>query len=169
MSPLNRLRQGLIALRPEPPAQREVLLSRFLTAEQAAVFHRLSIFYQSHLCRVCERLLAQGEQDRDLLVAALLHDVGKIGDTGTVLLPHRVARVVLRRLSPSLLARLARLPANRWRAGFALAVHHPALGAEKARQLGCSERTCWLIAHHEDKPAPHDDQLRRLIAADHAA
>jgi hypothetical protein len=169
MSPLIRLRQGLTALRPEPPAQREALLSRFLTAEQAAVFHRLSTFDQSHLCRVCDRLLAQGEQDRDLLIAALLHDVGKIDETGTVLLPHRVARVVLRRFSPSLLSWLARLPASRWRAGFVLAVHHPALGAGTARQLGCSERTCWLIAHHEDKPAPNDDQLRRLIAADHVA
>jgi hypothetical protein len=168
-SALHRLRQGLTALRPAPPLHRDAILSDLLTDEQAAAFRRLQLFDQAHLCRVYEVLRSWGEEDPDLLVASLLHDLGKVGERGTVRLPHRVARVLLSRTSPRTLARLARLPPARWRAGFALAVHHPVLGARRAAELGCSDRTCWLIAHHEDDPPPDDDQLRRLIAADHAA
>lgn len=163
-----RLRQGLAALRPMRPLGCDEILSELLTGRQAAVFRQLPLFDQAHLCRVCEALRARGEEDRDLLVAALLHDVGKVGRRGSIRLPHRVLRVVLRRFCPRLLAWLARLPDSRWRAGFALAVHHAALGAERAAELGCSARTCWLIAHHEDDPAPDDERLRRLMAADQA-
>ena len=164
-----RIRQGLTALRPKQTPVKHVILAEALTPEQVAAFHRLSQFDQAHLCRVYELLCAQGEVDRDVLVAALLHDVGKVGESGSVRLLHRVARVALARCSPNLLARLARMPARGWRLGFALAVHHPKLGAERAAALGCTPRTCWLIAHHEDDPLPDDAQLRRLVAADHAA
>jgi hypothetical protein len=43
------------------------------------------------------------------------------------------------------------------------------LGAEKAAAANCSPRVCWLIAHHEDDPAPDDEGLRRLMAADNAS
>jgi hypothetical protein len=165
----DRLRQGMAALRPGISTLHDDMLTDLLTADQIAVFRQLPDFDQIHLDRVCAVLRAGGEEDRDLLVAALLHDVGKVGNLGTIRLPHRVARVLLDRCCPRCLDRLARLPASRWRAGFALAVHHPALGAERAAALGCSARTCWLIAHHEDNPPPADEQLRRLIAADRFA
>jgi hypothetical protein len=165
----HRLHQGLAALRPVPPQHRDAILSRVLTDRQADAFCRLPHYDQAHLSRIYELLRSSGARDHDLLAASLLHDLGKVDEMGTVRLPHRVSRVLLSRFAPRVLAWLARLPARRWRAGFALAVHHPALGAERARQLGCSDRTCWLIAHHEDDPPPDDEQLRRLIAADRAA
>lgn len=165
----DRLRQGVQALLPaEPPAERDTIITAILTPEQAVAFRQLPAFDQRHLIRVYQRLCSAGERDKDVLLAALLHDIGKVGPEGRVRLPHRVARVLLRRIAPGLLAWLARRPAPRWRAGFALAVHHPALGAERAASLGCSERVCWLIAHHEDDPPAPDSALCRLIAADRA-
>jgi hypothetical protein len=164
-----RLRQGIAAVVPRVPDDREAILIATLTRNQADAFRALPVQDQAHLCRVYRCLVADGATDRDLLIAALLHDVAKVGPEGRVRLHDRVARVVLRRLAPRLLERLARMPAPGWRRGLALAVHHPRLGAEQALGLGCSERTCWLIAHHEDVPVPDDPDLRRLVAADHAA
>jgi hypothetical protein len=129
----------------------------------------LPIHDQSHLCRVYRTLRDDGATDRDLLTAALLHDLGKASEAGHVRLGDRIVRVVLARLAPRLLRRLARLPAPRWRLGLALAVHHPTLGADRAAALGCSPRVCWLIAHHEDRDARHDPDVTRLAEADAAS
>jgi hypothetical protein len=145
------------------------MAARALSPSQSAAFRSLSPFDRSHLCRVHARLRSRGETDADVLTAALLHDVGKVDGCRRVRLIHRVVRVLLEPLAPRLLERLGRLPAPGWRAGFALAVHHATIGAGRANELGCSARTCWLIAHHEDDPPPEDDALLRLIAADHAA
>jgi hypothetical protein len=143
-------------------------LNETLTPSQRRAFLTLSVHDQAHSCRVFRLLEREGAPD-DVLVAGLLHDVGKNGPDGRVRLVHRVARVALRRVAPDLLARLARQPAGRGRVGIARAVHHPRLGAEQARALGCDERVCWLIAHHEDAPTLDDPELRLLVAADHAA
>lgn len=165
----SRLRQGVTALRPVAlPGELDVLVATHLTEAQAAVFRQLSTYDQAHLFRVYHRLVAAGERDRDVLIAALLHDVGKATPFARVRLPDRVARVILRRCAPRVLDRLAQLPAPRWRAGLALAVHHPRIGAQMAAALGCAPRVCWLIEHHEDDPPPPDPALHRLIVADRA-
>lgn len=164
-----RLRQGIGAIRPHIPRDRDTILAGVLEPHQAAAFRTLPPHDQAHLCRTYRGLKAEGIEDQEILAAGLLHDLGKAGPAGTVRLPHRVARVLLRRLAPRVLTKLARMPAPPWRNGLALAVHHPRLGAERAAALGCSPRTCWLIAHHEANPAPDDPDLRRLMAADRAA
>ncbi len=167
-----RLRQGLGALRPTVPADRDAILATLPGPEAAAAFRALSPHDQAHLCRTFRALRENGVTDRDLLVAGLLHDLAKGGAPGVpgrVRLVDRVLRVLLRRLAPGALVRLARLPAPRWRAGLALAVHHPRLGAERAARLGVSEHACWLIAHHEAGAPPADPDLARLRAADRAA
>lgn len=163
-----RIRQGLGALRPRLPEDRQAILAKFLSPAQAAAFRALPVHDQAHLCRVHRSLLSGGVVDRDLLTAALLHDLGKATASGRVRLPDRVVRVLLARLTPGVLRRLARLPAPPWRRGIALAVHHPAVGAARAAALGCSPRACWLIAHHEDPSAMDDPDLARLAAADAA-
>lgn len=166
----NRLHQGLAALCPRLPVDRDAILAATLSGPQSEAFRRLPVHDQAHLCRVYRALRDDGMDDPDLLTAALLHDLGKIdaGGRSQVRLVDRIARVVIARVAPPLLRRLARLPAPGWRRGLALAVHHPALGAERAADLGCSDRTCWLIAHHHDT-ATADADLRRLIAADRTA
>ena len=165
----HRLRQGLAALRPAIPTDRDAILAQALTPAQAVAFCALPAHDQAHLCRVYRTLRSHGVDDRDLLAAALLHDLGKVAGRCHVRLVDRVARVLLRRLAPALLRRLARLPAPAWRCGLALAVNHAALGAARAAELGGSPRTCWLIAHHEDADAAADPDLQLLMAADRSA
>jgi hypothetical protein len=165
----SRARQGFAAIRPSAAASCDEIAARALTPDQFAAFRSLPPFDRSHLCRVHDLLRSRGETDSDVLTASLLHDLGKMDGDRRVCLIHRVVSVLLEPIAPRFLDRLARLPATRWRTGFALAVHHPAIGAGRAAALGCSERACWLIAHHEDDPPPGDAALRRLIAADRAS
>ena len=165
----HRFRQGLSAVRAQVPRDRDAILAEALTPRQAAAFRELPPHDQAHLCRVYRSLRDRGVTDRDLLAAALLHDLGKVSRAGHVRLVDRVAHVVLARFAPGLLSRLAGLPAPRWRLGLALAVHHPALGAARAAELGCSPRTCWLIGHHEDADATTDPALALLAEADRSA
>lgn len=164
-----RLQQGVTALRSTSlPADLDAVIATLLTNDQAVAFRQLPAYDQAHLFRVYQRLVAAGERDREVLIAALLHDIGKTMPPARVRLPDRVARVILQRCAPLLLVRLARMPAPWWRTGLALAVHHPRIGARMAATLGCTPRVCWLIEHHEDDPPPPDPALHRLIAADRA-
>ncbi|MBA3642506.1 MAG: hypothetical protein H0W59_00335 [Chloroflexia bacterium] len=157
--------QGLSALRPRIPADRDQIPAAMLTPSQAAAFCALPRHDQQHLCAVYRTLQRRGVTDHDLLAAGLLHDLGQQSPRSRVRLVDRIARVALAAVAPRLLSRLTRAPVPRWRAGLALASHHPRLGAEAAAVLGLSPRTCWLIAHHEDRAAP-DPDLASLMAAD---
>jgi hypothetical protein len=162
----HRIRQGLLALRPRVPAHRDAVLARCLTPIQAAAFRGLSKPDQAHLLRVYQALVERGVTDRDLLIAGLLHDIGKSSPCGQVRLSDRVAKVLLARFMPRLLSRLAREPVPRWRYGLWLAVHHAEIGAERAAALGCTPRACWLIAHHGESMSVPDPDLELLIAID---
>ncbi len=161
-----RVRQGLIGFHPRIPPDRDDILDRWLTPALGARFRELPPFDQAHLIAVWRVLHEDGERDPDLLVAALLHDIGKSDGPRHVRLLDRVARVLLRHLAPGLLHRLAQPPPRGWRAGLVLSVHHPALGAEIVRSLGGSDRVVYLIAHHEDEPIPADPDIRKLANAD---
>ncbi len=165
-----RLSQGIGALIADIPIDREETLSTLLSPPQHDAFLNLPAHDQAHLLRVVA-MIAQSDStpSHDLLVAALLHDIGKVSPNGRVRMPDRILRVLLSRYAPRLWVRLSRLPARGWRTGMVLAEHHPGLGAELAASLGCSGHACWLIAHHGDATLPNNSDLRRLVAADHAA
>ena len=165
-----RLIQGLRGLNPDrASADVDRSLLNLLTPEQRARFDALPAFDQQHLCRVANHLRSQGVADRDLLVAGLLHDIGKSDGHTSVRFTDRVAKVLLKRVAPGTLDRVAGgYPECRF-PGLALAVVHPELGAEAARQMGCSERTCWLIRNHEAPSDLGDPDLARLQAADFAS
>lgn len=165
-----RIAQGVKTVRPALPPDTARVVAATLTARQAEAFACLPAFDQAHLVRVQRWLEERGVDKPELLQAALLHDIGKVDGETRVRTIDRVARVVLRAIAPGLMERLAAWPAPSWRRGFALAVHHPALGAEKARAVGCSDRVCWLIAHHETYSlAEQDSDLALLMAADRAS
>jgi putative nucleotidyltransferase with HDIG domain len=133
---------------------------------------------RQHALKVMHTLQQGGYTDRDLLAAALLHDVGKtvqqLGVQSTkekavLRLWHRVAFVLMRSLSSGLLERMAADRSGSWRQPFYVQQHHAAIGAELAQQAGCSTRTVDLIRRHE-QPADgvRDPMLSALQAADSA-
>ncbi len=165
---LHRPRQLLRALAPSEPVTCRTIVDAFLPPAGVAAFAEMPARDRAHACRVA--LALPPGAPRDLVAAALLHDVGKSDGRARAGIPSRIARVVLTRLAPGILRALALPPPSGRRAGLVLAVHHPALGAVRAREVGCSPRTVWLIAHHEDGAAAAiDADLAMLRTADDAA
>ena len=167
----HRVRQGVAAILTRSSPRNDGLVDDWLTPNQRDVFRRMSSHDRAHSERVARRLLADGQPNRELIAAALLHDIAKAGTAalpGRIRLPDRVLRVLLGRVAPDALHWLTSGPDRRGCRGLYLAVHHARLGAATAHTAGCSARTVWLIANHED--ASNDDpQLRALVAADDAS
>jgi hypothetical protein len=141
--------------------------ARYLPSPAVGLYQAMPRYDQQHALNVCHTLERWGYTERDLLAAALLHDVGKsVAQGARVWLSHRVAVVLIRVFWPSLLGRLAKDEGASWRQPFYVQVHHAAIGAEAAQRAGCSATTVGLIRHHEDAP---DQILDPLLAALQAA
>jgi hypothetical protein len=142
-----------------------------LTPAAFNLFRQMSSADRSHSLRAYRWLVEHGYEQYELLVAGLLHDCGKAATHLTVW--QRTLKVLLKRLAPSYWRRLSALAdADNWRYPFYILAEHARIGAEWAEEAGCSELTCWLIAHHEtDIPREHPryDLLRALQDADAAS
>lgn len=168
-SAIVRVHQGLRALHAGflPTAELPCKIATLLSERQRTAWEALPAIERNHLSRVGRLLLDRGESSPDLLIAAVFHDMGKHTATGSVRLLHRVMRVLLERLAPASIARLQVSPvAPKMIYPLWLSVHHARLGADAARELGCSPRTCWLIAQHEDAHLISDAELVSLRWAD---
>ncbi len=164
-----RIGQLSRALAPWVAAHDRAFARAVLTSVQLAAFRLMSPADQRHAVRVARRLLDEGLHDPDLLVAALLHDLGKVDPTGLgrVRLAHRVAKILLVKLAPGLWLRVSVPPGRGPLRGCYLLRHHPTLGATWAARLGVSDRACALIAAHQDDSAVRevsDAEFRRLLA-----
>ena len=74
-----------------------------------ALFAAMQPADQRHCLDVYRRLRTEGEDDPDVLAAALIHDAGKGGESARHIRTwHRVAYVILDTLPPGVLDRLAR-------------------------------------------------------------
>src|SRR2546421_1680378 len=78
------------------------------TAAALSLFRTMSPADQQHSLRVCRKLRARGCKDKDMLAAALLHDVGKA--QGRVPFWTRPAIVLGKKFAPQLLTRLVIYP-----------------------------------------------------------
>jgi hypothetical protein len=150
-----RLRQFWRGFRAHITHQEIEKAAGILSPAAFALFQRLPVDGQRHSLNVLATLETKGTVPLDLAAAALLHDVGKVAATEAGLeinLWWRGPLVVLETFAPTLLVRLSSSQVRHgWR--YLLYVHldHPRIGAEWAAACGCSDLTCWLIAHHQDK------------------
>ena len=146
------------------------------TAAALSLFRTMSPADQQHSLRVCRKLLARGCKDKDMLAAALLHDVGKA--QGRVPFWTRPAIVLGKKLAPQLLTRLVIYPEKgneeplegddrpgrdarparpnipHWRLSLCYAWYHADVGADLASAAGLSERAVLYIRTHHQPGGP---------------
>ena len=142
-------------------AQEEI--ETVLSPAQQRLFGRFSASEQQHSYRVYQKLHQAGQDNPDLLAAALLHDIGKA----------RLRRLWWDRpvvvLGQALFARKA----AEWAVGkpegftrpFVVKANHAEWGAADAETAVSSPLTVTLIRRHHDLPASEKDKnLAQLLA-----
>lgn len=128
----------------------------FLHARPRDRRHSMDLY---HLLR---RAGAAGQPaSEEMLVAALLHDVGK-GEIDTW---HRIAFVVLNGVSPAFVSLLAAREGARWRRALWRLKHHAELSAEMLRRVGTAPRVIAIVAAHT-QPDSDDREIAAFIRAD---
>ncbi len=138
-------------------AEEHLRIAQWLPAPALPLFQTMSSADQRHSLRVCEGLLARGCADRDLLAAALLHDVGKA--QGRVPFWTRPAIVLGKLFAPQLLKRLTVYPYEGstipgWQRALSNAWWHAEIGAKLAAAAGLSEKAVLYIRTHHQPGGP---------------
>ncbi len=146
-----------VTAKPDPEMAR--IASKYLSPSLLELFERMSPYDQAHCVAVMNRLLDSGEEDPDLLAAALLHDVGKSKIKLSVW--YRVAAVLLRE---KLRFFACKTPGKPLCYSVYIQVEHPRIGAEMAKQAGCSDRCARLILYHQEKNPPLEPEERRMVS-----
>lgn len=160
--PLTRIRQGLRALRPRATPPLPERFARDLPAPVVATWDALSTYDRRHVIAVANDLEDAGHPPH-LVLAGLLHDIGKVGRVTVV---DRTASVLLGRLAPGIRERLAARPRPLpGLDGLHLLLHHAERGADLLASAGVPADVVWLVRHHEREFDSTD--LRALQAADH--
>jgi hypothetical protein len=156
---VHRVGQFVAHVRARVDPVEERFVADLLGPEAVELFRSMPVADRRHGLDVAERLVSAGHDDPDLLGAALLHDAAK---GHRMRLWHRVAGVLLERLAPSVLHRLAHPDPRSWRHAFHLYLHHEPMSAELAIEAGASERLAGFITGTSD---PADASLQRALGA----
>ena len=141
--PLHLVRRFLGSLSPVPVAvEDESWALAQLGPGERQLWQRMSLADRKHAVGVARRVAAQVGEERPVLAAALLHDVGKVdADLGTC---SRVAATLV-----------GRRRASRWgdeggfRSRVAAYLRHDAIGADLLEDAGAHPLTAaWAREHH---------------------
>ena len=143
-----RIRQFKQALLPPSGSVATAQVSSHLTPPQLALFRQLQPSEQWHAYTVMQRLKQSRHENRDLLTAALLHDIGKI--FYPLNLWERVLIVLGRRFLPGRFKRWGQEPPVGFYKAFAVSARHAQWGADLADRAGASQLTVALIREHEE-------------------
>jgi hypothetical protein len=167
-----RLRQFRWAVGTRFSQHQQASVRQLLPPSVFPLFSQLAPSEQAHAWRVWQDVLGQGQNDPDLQIAALLHDVGKI--RYRLHLWERVWIVLGQGLGAQRGQRWGQVSlaeAKFWQKAFVVAEQHPQWGAELLQgqvSAGCA----WLVAHHADPHLPPQapslwrEWLAHLQAAD---
>ena len=120
----------------------EAQAHRLLPDAAWPLFEAMPTADRRHALDVTRHLLVAGEDDPELLAAAMLHDAAK---GRRMRLWHRVSGVLLQAVAPGAMVRLASRDERSWRYAFHLYLEHSALSADAALRVGCSPRTAAFI------------------------
>jgi hypothetical protein len=150
-----RVAQFWNALHARPASQDIAQTSQALTPEMMTLWLSMQSSEQAHSLAIYHQLLDQGETNQDLLIAALLHDVGKTWYPLRAW--ERAAIVIGKALLPVQARRWGQGQPKSWRRPFVVAEQHPAWGAEMAAKAGASSFSVSLIRRHQDKSMSHLD------------
>jgi hypothetical protein len=142
------------------PAERAAL-EGWLTDAQLAAFDAMHVADRRHGLDVLATLRRTAADDRELLLAGLLHDAGK-GDTGV---GPRVAYALGQAYGPWVW-RLARIVPG-WPAALGRLRDHAEASARLAAAAGCSQRTVELIRWQDAPIDPVAGELLHLADEAH--
>jgi hypothetical protein len=142
------VRRFLRALRARVDSVERQVIADHLTPAQQRLFWAMMVEDQRHSLDVFYTLRRRDCRDENLLLAALLHDVGK----GEVRLWQRVVFVLLQAGPPGLLRRLAQPKGAGWRRALASLNDHGVRGAALAREAGAPPAVVELIRNHQRLP-----------------
>lgn len=162
---LRQFGQGLFA---QVRAEELQAIEPLLPPAAFALFCRLPRDAQRHSLNVLHDLQQRTPLHPDLVVAALLHDVGKLAadEAGvSINLWLRGPLVLLKALAPALFQRLqSPTPASGWHYALYVNETHPQIGAQWARSAGCSELACWLIEEHQVQQSEQVGEKHLLLS-----
>lgn len=151
MKVARRFRQGIRALLAFARPVDLNLVRSVLDEAHVDLFQRMQRSEQHHGVNVLRTLMEEGETiPHDLVVAALLHDVGK--SRCPVRVWQKTLTVLVRRFIPRLYWDWSRYgsTSSPFARACIVAERHPRWSMELAQAVGASERALWLIEHHAD-------------------
>lgn len=145
---LGRIRQTTQALFAWSRPVEDHLAAQYLTPELFELFCRMSRSDRQHHIRVLKYLLNSGQTHPSLIVAALLHDVGKTSVRITIV--DRVLAVLVKTISPNHFSQWSKGRSSGWRKAFVVSAQHPAWGAEMVATVGGDALAVQLIREHQN-------------------
>jgi hypothetical protein len=143
------------------------LVQRILNPEQMSLFNQMQTGEKEHAISMARKLTEQGDTQPDLLVAALLHDVGKLRYRMNPL--ERTMVVLMKVVIPGQARQWGSQAPDEWeglpgwRRPFVVAEQHPAWGAELAHRVGVSDLTETLIREHHHPNLNHTDSIENIL------
>jgi len=132
----------------------------YLSPVEIVLFTKMPVPDQNHSIRVFNTVLDTGENDEDLIKAALLHDIGK--GLHPLRRWERVFAVMVGGLFPELALTWGKGKPISFRRPLVIIHQHSDWGAELAAGAGCSDDLVWLIQNHENYHLPASTSHRKL-------